>query len=620
MLRVDIPAQYADASGMYICVEFDPEAFEAVDWDASADISGNSRLSYYDNNIGYLLFSAYSDTEVIDLEQGMRFTALMRAKDNADPGRYDFTLTEHNITDAYDYSQLWPSPGTVTARLDVTQKPAAPRQPVYGGGLALSSDLLHQGDRFNVVVTVPPISDGDADKLAFTVKFDSTAFDVLQWAPDLNGAVAQAGSGYFSLASNRALTSRELSNGFTFTALLQVRSSAATGSRSFTLTTSDLTCYDISLDRIVNLWRPTTTSCPATVYTSFDSPYIQTYIPQYPATWQTSMTPEPVQQQPASPNPLRSAADEPADSYDDETPESIPGSDSGRNYYINENDIEIDIAEDPVPDIDDPDDEEDAGIVDIDDVSDDDDPDDGEVIGIDDEVEDIDEDDSSSIYDISLDCEGLDGLTEGTLSISTKYRYFSGDTVVYMTRSDLAETCAKEALKRLGMTTNPYYSLDISVFDKAAGRYITAMPEGGSITFEMPLPAALSAYPDSVEVFHAADGRPEPVERTIVREGSLVKLRFTGSSFSPYLIVDTDHTAAQIRSSAPGKAPEAVLTDDGAVPHNGNLNPATGAAAAVALPAAAVFCVILAKKSTRKRKRTRTYVGDSVSSEDKDSV
>ena len=607
IIYVDIPAVYSDARTAYISVDFDPEAFEVADWDTPVDVPEEYLISEYDNRRGYLLFSMAGQDVTADLSGGLRFSALMRAKDSAAPGGYTFTLTDHSLTDAYTGEELWEEPISRTAYVEVSKKAVPSRQTVVGGGISLTSYTVQQGGTIGLEVTIPPMNGGAADKLSFTVGFDGNAFSAVQWSPDLNGAAAQSGNGYLSLVTYRGVPESQLTQGLTFTALLQARTGAVPGDYTFTLTQGTLTCSDAETGRTIELWQPTRLSADVTL--SGAAAYIPAdiYPSVLPTYWQTPTVEDSVQQKPAaSPNPLRSEADEPADSIGDETPESVPVSESNRNYYIKDTDIDINIDEEADPD----DEDEDEGyeITDIDDSDDDDDPDD--------EYEDIDEDDGSSIYSITLDCEGLEGLSEGSLRISTKYRYFGGDTTVYMSASDLAETCAKEALKRLDIATNPHYAFDISVFGKDTGKYITSLPAGGSITFEMPLPKALAAYPDSIEVFHIADGRPEPVERTILREGSLVKLRFTASSFSPYMLVDTDHTAAEIRSSASGKAPDAVLIDDGSVPHNGNLNPATGAAAAVLLPGAAVTCIVLAKKSVRRRKRTRTYVGSDEDTED----
>jgi hypothetical protein len=185
-----------------------------------------------------------------------------------------------------------------------------------------------------------------------------------------------------------------------------------------------------------------------------------------------------------------------------------------------------------------------------------------------------------------------------------------------MTNTEYAKVCANDALKKLGMDNHIVYPFDISVYNSDTDRYVSKLANNGYLELEVPVPANMADAPENVEVFHIEDGMPESINRTIVYANGQIKIKFRVDSFSPFMFVDISReNAADTTQTLPSvddtDGGAELVIDTGYVPHNGSLNPNTGVAAAIIIPAAVTGCVFLARKSSRKRKRAKSHIDES---------
>lgn len=600
---VNIPAMQAEADALSVMVDFDPNVFEVLDWDAHLNISDVLQFSNYDNTYGYFTVTTANTEDSIDLRRGLNFVAEMRVRSGAQLGRHYIKMTQYSLTSAVvdgdDLTNvtLWYPAITETA-VEVTAGTETDIYPVYGGGISLTTYALYPGSDFSVQLEIPASRTAELGNIL--VEYDGSVFELLSWAPNIAGAHAYTGTSYFSLNAENTYSAIDLSAGTVLYASMRVRDNAQPGSYNFRLVNSSFTYYDNSKREYVELWKPQNTVAAANIYAGgslvTNTPTNIVVIPETTTT--TTTTASQVYIDPRT--------------YDDEVEYSEAGEEDttvppelsrGAEEDIGEQEIDIDDHEANYEDVVDPDDFED--VTQINEYEDDDD----------------DDDDSGNSApaitqgSVSLDCSRLSGLSDSKVELTTKNSYFSGRSAVILSNTDYADTCAKEALRQLGMYDHLYYAFDISVFNYDANRYVQQLANGGYIQLLMPLPAEMLSAPSNIEVFHIADGRPVALDRDIVSEGGRVMVRFSTDSFSPYMIADTARTySEQSGSIVELDDDNGIISGGNTVPHNGNLNPSTGVAAAIALPAAVTGCVVLARKTVRRRKRARSNIDEDESS------
>jgi len=605
---IHIPENDIDAQSLSLRVDFDPDVFEITYWQPELDIPSYLQFYSVDNEQGYFNLTTATSATEIDLSEGLTLYAAARAKTNASLGRYMFALSEHYMFTSYNDPEsgelvnlsLW-EPEVTSMGVTVTQGSYIQQYPVRGGGISVSQYALNKGDTFNVIINIP--ASRTADSAYLLVSFDSSAFDVITWMPNIAGASAYTGSGYFSLSANNSSALIDLTYGMSLYATLRVKDTAANSSYNLRLEKADFTYYDTSKRDNVSLWTPQETLTSVSVYSNNNQqnnnqpvivPEVTTSTQwNYPYSYTTrnysdeidySEGIDPEKAVTTTRTTTRGTNDD-TDPDDDPDSYDIVNLDND-NYY---------------PDEDDPDDEHGTDTADYDNNS-------GNTV--------------SGKGSVSLDCSKLKGLSSGGVVLTTKNSFFTGTTQVIMTNTEYAEVCARDALNRLGLSNHICYPFDISLFNTDTNRYATGLANGGYLELEMPLPAEMIDNPQEVEVFHIADGMPESLNRNIVYSGGQTRIRFRVSSFSPFMFVDMsrENAADTTRTPVPDSGyvsvddPEGdaeLIMDAGYVPHNGSLNPNTGVAAAIIIPSAVGGCVFLARKSSKRRKRAKSNIDES---------
>lgn len=619
-VSITIPASAQPADSVAIQADFDPNVFEAIDWDAGLNISKDLQFSSINNTEGHIVFTTANTEESIDLSKGLVFTARMKAKDNAVTGRHYITLSRHSATSSVIIGNekigisLW-DPASTYVAVEVGTSTAAGPYPVNGGGIELSGYALYRGNSFNVMLEIPPSR--KAENASLLVNFDSSAFELLQWAPNVAGAAAYSGNGYFSLTANNPSAMIDLTNGMTLYASFRVRNNAPSGSYNFKLERSSFTFYDSGTGTYTELWKPVNTVIAATIYEGNNGENNGNSSSFSPG--QIVVVPENENTQPA-PDTNPSAPDQ--SYYDDEIDYSetdeeedyIEPQSSENEETIDNSETEIDITDNEA-EIDITDNETEIDITDggnsetetdITDIGSGEDPDDPDTA-------DNGEKNTEPSVTVSLDASGLSRLTAKSVILTTKNSYFSGNSTVILSNTDYSVTAAQEALRQLGMSGHICYAFDISVLNTDNNRYIHELANGGFISLQVPIPQEMADAPENVEVFHIEDGRPVVIDREIVTEGGTVFLSFSADSFSPYMFADTARTYPVQQSNDPGIVSDDVgMITTGNTPQSGGgpVNPNTGVAAAVVIPAAVTACVLLARKTVRKRHRAGSRIDD----------
>lgn len=589
---ITIPAQTENAQSLTLRADFDPLAFEVTEWSARLGISSDLQMSKYDNTDGYFIISAANSAEEIDLSAGLAFTAKLRVKTDAAVGRYVMMLTRYSVnrydTETGENVTVW-VPDSIYSYITVEESASNDTlYPIKSGGLSISSYALHRGESFDVFITVPAMR--NAESASLLVEYEPAAFDVTMWQPDISAARPYTGSGYFSVAADNSDSAIKLINGLTLKATMRVRDNAPTGSYYIKLSKGSFTFYDAADRKTVELWSPQNTLINVSVYEALPAVTTTTFYPAAPVIIpETTNPPAPYDR-----------GEEAVPDTGDETEALVPPEDDTGSADEDEEIVDIDGFE--FEDIDDPDDHD-------------------YNYGEDDEsyyAPDISEDEYEVVSfdtDITLDCSKLTGLTSANVTISTKSSFFDGETVVVMSKTDYAASCANEALRRLGLTGRTYYPFDISVYNVEERRFLSSLPEGGYIEFIVPLPKDMTGSPENIEVFHIAEGLPSVIDRVIETEDGETRIRFSADTFSPYMFVDMTKRTAAVTGNSSGQIQnggDVRLDDDrsAADPNNGVLNPGTGVAAAIVLPAALTGCVLLARKTVRRRKRAKQTVDD----------
>ncbi len=613
-IYIDIPASSEKADTASLKVEFDSSAFEVKNW--SPVIPGGT-IGMGD---GYFTLAAANAERKIDLSNGLTLTAIIKVKSTAKNGSYDFKLTKSSFSyvadNGYDYVELW-SPAVKSVAVKVNAEPTVvvPRK----DDITVSKSDLEPNDEFKVYINVPASSE-KADTASLKVEFDSSAFEVKNWSPVISGGTTGKGDGYFTLAAANAERKIDLSNGLTLTAIIKVKSTAKNGSYDFKLTKSSFSYVADNGYDYVELWSPAVkkATVKVTVPAEVTTPTTTT-TPDCDSSPPEDEKPEdekPEDEKPENENPEAStdATTTTTPKYPSDSPAVIVSSSNITTTPPEE--IRPPITTTP-PGLTTPPTgfSPNPGIITsttpvtttaetttkkttttkkpvTEEVSDDE--------SIYDEESDGEEDAVNKDIKISLSRK-LKNLSKGKVAIATRYRFFVNDTTIILSHTDDAAECGEEAAENLELENHLLYTFDISVYDEEEEDFIYYLENDGYIDFTMPLPKELSKNPSALKVYHTESGYPELMESEIVTEGGVRKIRFRADSFSPYMIIDTVNKQESIP-----EPDDDIITDMGTeTPTTGNVNPNTGAAVAIVIPSALVGCMLLVKKSGRKRGKNR---------------
>ena len=174
--------------------------------------------------------------------------------------------------------------------------------------------------------------------------------------------------------------------------------------------------------------------------------------------------------------------------------------------------------------------------------------------------------------------------------VTTRPEFFSGNTEIKLASSPLSKEVGDYAADKLGYTGHDRYCFDISLLDKDSGEKIVYISKG-SIELSIPLPENFAKHADSLKLFHIDGDSTVLIDSTVTEEDGIKRIEFSTNSFSPYVIVDT--------AELPDAVLDEMVTPRGSTASSGPVNPSTGAAAAILIPAALAGCIILARKSRR---------------------
>ncbi len=267
-INIPVFSDYADTATLK--VEFDRTAFEVTSW--APVIAGGE----YHSGEGFFSVSASNDTPAIDLTRGLTLSAEMKAKSSVSTGDSPFTLTKSSIsfvgTDGITSVEMW-APTRTTANIKAigTTPTPTPVVPATGGGITVSGSSFRPNEEFTVSVVIPKMV--SADTMTIKVEFNSSIFEVTEWAPNVPGGVSDKGSGYFALSASNAERSISLDSGKTLTAKLKVKSNAAVGNYYFSLTKSSISYVDESDGyTYIQLWAPSSKSASVSVSSSSSYP------------------------------------------------------------------------------------------------------------------------------------------------------------------------------------------------------------------------------------------------------------------------------------------------------------------------------------------------------------
>ena len=121
-------------------------------------------------------------------------------------------------------------------------------------GITASSTNLAPGSVFTLSVVIPEAA--DADNASIQVNFDSTAFEVVNWKPEIPNGVYNSGSDFFTVAAASSSRAIKLEDGLTLKAQMKVKEDAEKGLYQFNLTKGSVSFYDENIEDYVELWEP----------------------------------------------------------------------------------------------------------------------------------------------------------------------------------------------------------------------------------------------------------------------------------------------------------------------------------------------------------------------------
>ena len=556
---IDIPASAYSGDTMSIRTQFDSDVFEVVSWEPDIPAS-----VVYNSGSGFFSVSASSADRDIPLGSGITLTAKMRARADAAGKTGTFFLVSHSVSrvenDGVTNTELW-TPQIYRVSAAVTDH-TPHYDPVMGGGISASVSSVKRGAAFSVYISVPAIQ-AYADTASILVEFDPTMFDVISWVPSVPGAIRNSGSGFFSLAASNTGRVIDLTNGLTLKADLRAKQNAPITTGTVRLNKASFAYVEDNGYDYCELWEPAITSARVSILNNdIRPPVTSSYRPSYPDT-----------------QPVLTTASATRTAVRTDTPVTTEDPDGETTELVDDWE-------------DDPDDWE----YDPDDGWDDDPFIDPEPPSDDDYEPEFPDDEEGHRRKVNVALEqDLSGLGGEKIRIKTRYEFFDHDIIIIISDLPDSDPDAVSALKALGMSGHDIYPFDVSVFDTYTNSYIKSLPDGGYIDITIPLPRNMSAYSDSIELYHIVNGIPEKIESSIVTEDGVKKITFRLDSFSPFMMVNTIRTAA----------PEIVMPQDTEVPNSGGaVNPATGAAAAIGIPAVLTGCVFLARKTKIHRRRS----------------
>lgn len=581
-VMITIPAADQNADAASLRIKYDGEIFEPVikeGWPANG--IPNALTGSGDD---FIALSAGSSEPNIDLSDGLTVTADFKVKADAAPGNYPFQIDRASLScyqdDGITLRELW-EPETITAYAavsDYNDEHEIITKAVKGGGISSSAPSVKRGGTFSVYINVPKIA-ANADTASVLASFSSDVFEVVSWSPEIPGTVFNDDTGFFALSASNPERNIDLSEGMTLEAVLRAKANTTASSGVITLKRSSFAYVKANGYDYQELWQPTVSSVKINITKSQGSetgkPTPSYTIPTntapyYPTTQSASTTASSrTSAVTLAPVVITSSQDEttlPVDDYDDYEPFADPEPPTADDY-------------DPYLPEDDPDDLSDE----------------------------FGEDTSSRKVNVSLE-QDLSGLGGEKIRIKTKYEFFEHDVIIIIKDLPDNDPDAVSALRLLGMNGHSRYPFDVSVYDTYTGSYISHLPEGAYIEITIPLPASMTGFDDTVEMYHIVNGKPEYTSSSVIEEQGVKKIEFRADSFSPFMIVNTAYTSG----------PEIVMPQDIPAPRSdGIANPATGAAAAVGIPAVMIGCIFLARKTHRHRKRIKT---DSLSEYEKSDI
>ena len=130
-------------------------------------------------------------------------------------------------------------------------------------GITVSETSLKQGDEFTVSLIIPPAE--DADTASLRVLYDDSAFEGIEFAPDVSGSFTNLSGGIMALSAANAERAIKLGNGLTLTAKMKVKDTAPDGIYEFVLVENSF-CYLVEETwDFEELWFPETTKVSVTV-------------------------------------------------------------------------------------------------------------------------------------------------------------------------------------------------------------------------------------------------------------------------------------------------------------------------------------------------------------------
>lgn len=121
-------------------------------------------------------------------------------------------------------------------------------------GITASSTNLAPGSVFTLSVVIPEAA--DASNASIQVSFDSTAFEVVSWKPEIPNGVYNSGSDFFTVAAASSSRAIKLEDGLILKAEMRVKDTAEKGLYKFSLTKGSVSYYDESIEDYVELWEP----------------------------------------------------------------------------------------------------------------------------------------------------------------------------------------------------------------------------------------------------------------------------------------------------------------------------------------------------------------------------
>lgn len=121
-------------------------------------------------------------------------------------------------------------------------------------GITASSANLAPGSVFTLSIVIPEAA--DASNASIQVNFDSSAFEVVSWKPEIPNGVYNSGSDFFTVAAASSSRAIKLEEGLTLKAQMRVKEDAEKGLYKFNLTKSSVSFYDENIEDYVELWEP----------------------------------------------------------------------------------------------------------------------------------------------------------------------------------------------------------------------------------------------------------------------------------------------------------------------------------------------------------------------------